>query len=109
MTEVEREEKKKLFIDYFEDVPVIKYAAFYVEITEQTAHNWLKEDQNFFNRVNQAKARWAKKRTLRTRAEFQLERLDKEVFKEQRDITTNGEALNIALVKFIGDEQKKKK
>lgn len=100
-SEAERQEQKELFVQYFEEVPVIKYASYYVEITEQTAHNWLQEDTTFFNRVNQAKARWAKKRAMRTKAEFQLERLDKEIWREQKDITTNGESLNIALVEFI--------
>ena len=101
ITDVERQEKKDQFVAYFEAVPVIKYASYYVEITEQTAHNWLKEDTVFFNRVNQAKSRWAKKRAMQTKAEFQLERLDKEIWREQRDITTNGETLNIALVEFV--------
>lgn len=107
-SEEERQKQKELFIGYFEEVPVIKYAAYYVEITEQTAHNWLAEDPVFFNRVNQAKARWAKKRAMRTRAEFQLERLDKEVWREQKDITTNGESLKVALVEFLGGEDEAK-
>ena len=83
-------------------MPVIKYAAFYIEITEQTAHNWLKEDENFLSRINQAKARWAKKRAMRTKAEFQLERLDKEVWREQKDIVTDGQPIK-ALVEFVDD------
>lgn len=96
-----RQEQKERFIEYFEQVPVIKYAAYYVEITEQTAHDWLKNDATFLNRVNQAKSRWAKKRALQTKAEFQLERLDKEIWREQKDIVSDGEAIGIALVEFV--------
>lgn len=102
--ESERKQQKELFIKYFEDVPVIKYAAYYVGVTEQTAHNWLKDDENFLSRVNQAKARWAKKRALHTKAEFQLERLDKEIWREQKDIISDGEQIRPALVYFMDDD-----
>ena len=91
MTEPKRKELKKLFVGYFEEVPVVKYAAYYIGVTEQTAHNWLNEDEKFLSQVNQAKARWAKKRALKTKAEFQLERLDKEIWREQKDIVTGAE------------------
>jgi hypothetical protein len=86
MTSQERQDKKDDFIKYFEEVPVIKYAAMYIEITEVTAHDWLNKDPEFLSRVNQAKAKWAKKRALKTRAEFQLERLDKEIWSEEKKI-----------------------
>lgn len=103
-SEEERQKQKELFIAYFEEVPVIKYASYYVEITEQTAHDWLKNDAIFLNRVNQAKSRWAKKRAMQTKAEFQLERLDKEIWREQKDITSGGEPLKVALVEFVDGE-----
>ena len=99
----EREQIKELFIEYFEDVPVIKYASYYAGITEQTAHNWLKEDEEFLSLVNQAKARWAKKRALKTRAEFQLERLDKEIWREQKDLVTDGQKIQPATVIDLGN------
>jgi hypothetical protein len=104
-SEEARQEQKRHFIEYFEQVPVIKYASYYVEITEQTALNWLKNDPEFLNRVNQAKARWAKKRALQTKAEFQLERLDKEIWREQKDFVTDGEPFT-ALVEFVGERKK---
>lgn len=84
MTELKRQEKKDEFVAYYEEVPVIKYAAMYISVTEQTVHNWLNEDESFFSRVEKAKAKWVKKRALKTRAEFQLERLDKEIWQEQK-------------------------
>lgn len=100
----ERAEQKKQFIAYFEEVPVIKYAAMYVGIVESTAHDWLTQDEEFRRHVNQAKARWARKNALRTKAEFRLERLDKEIWREQKDIVTDGEPIKAALVVFMDDE-----
>ena len=100
MTELERQEKKEEFIKYFEEVPVIKYAAMYIEITEQTAHNWLNEDATFLSQVNQAKSKWAKKRALKTRAEFQLERLDKEIWSEEKKIKIEGDPVKDILKGF---------
>lgn len=100
MTSQEREAKKEDFIKYFEEVPVVKYAAMYIEVTEQTAHNWLNEDKDFLSRVNQAKSKWAKKRALKTRAEFQLERLDKEIWSEEKKIKIEGDPVKEILQGF---------
>lgn len=104
MTDLEREEKKKHFVEYFEEVPVVKYAAMYIEVTEQTAHNWLNNDEEFLSRVNQAKARWAKKRALKTRAEFQLERLDKEIWSEHKTIDVVVDPRKEILKRYMGGE-----
>jgi hypothetical protein len=84
MTDIEREEKKERFIAYFRDVPVQKYGAMYIGVTEQTIINWLKEDVVFFNRVQEARADWVKKKASKVRAEFALERLEKEIWQEQK-------------------------
>lgn len=104
MTEPERKEKKDKFVKYFEDVPVIKYASFYIGIDEKTAYNWIKDDDDFSSRINQAKSRWARKRALKTKSEFQLERLDKEIWREQKDIVSDGDPIRPALVVFMDDE-----
>ena len=108
ITDEERAKLKQLFIDYFEDVPVVKYAAYYIGVTEQTAHNWLNDDNDFLGLVNQAKARWAKKRALKTLPSFQLERLDKEVWREQKDIVTDGSPIKPALVIFMDEDNNDK-
>ena len=84
MTNAEREEKKEKFITYFRDVPVQKYGAMYIGVTEQTIINWLNEDVVFFNRVQEARADWVKKKASKVRAEFALERLEKEIWQEQK-------------------------
>jgi len=84
MTNSEREEKKEKFVAYFRDVPVQKYGAMYIGVTEQTIINWLNEDVVFFNRVQEARADWVKKKASKVRAEFALERLEKEIWQEQK-------------------------
>lgn len=85
----EREKQMDDFVAYFRDVPVQKYAAMYVGITEQTAIDWLKKYPEFFNRVNQARADWVKKKAIKAKAEFALERLEHEVWKERKETDTN--------------------
>jgi hypothetical protein len=87
--EAERQAQKDKFVEYFKDVPVQKYAAMYVGITEQTATVWLREDPEFLKRVQEARADWVKKRAIETKAEFALERLEHEVFKERKEETIN--------------------
>lgn len=108
MTEIERQQKKDEFIAYFEEVPVIKYAAMYIEVTEPTAHNWLKEDSDFLSRVNQAKSKWAKKRALKTRAEFQLERLDKEIWSEHKTLDITVDPRKEILEQYLGGTDDRK-
>ena len=88
--EIEKDEKKAEFVKYFEDVPVQKYASMYVGITEQTAINWMKDDEAFFNAVNLARAKWVKKKNLKVKAEFALERLEHDVFKQRSETELNG-------------------
>lgn len=80
-------EEKERFLKYFEDVPVQKYAAMYIGRSEQTIVNWLREDNEFFNRVQEKRALWVKKQALKAKAEFKLERLEKEVWKESIEQT----------------------
>ena len=104
MTKEQRQQKKDDFISYFEEVPVIKYAAMYIEITEQTAHEWLKTDKDFLSRVNQAKSKWAKKRALKTKAEFQLERLDKEIWSERKEVVLGVDPRKDILRQYLGGD-----
>lgn len=80
-------EEKERFLKYFEDVPVQKYAAMYIGRTEQTIVNWLREDTDFYNKVQEKRALWVKKQALKAKAEFKLERLEKEVWKESIEQT----------------------
>ena len=85
-SEQERQEQMDKFVKYFYDVPVQKYAAMYAGITEQTASVWLKEHPEFLKRVQEARADWVKKNALRAKAEFKLERLEKEIWRESKQV-----------------------
>lgn len=76
------DELKEQYIEYYEDVPVQKYAAMAIARDEDTIIRWKKDDQEFADAVNQAKARWVRKRVLATKAEFALERLEKSIFSQ---------------------------
>lgn len=78
---------KKKYIDYFEDVPIQKYAAMAVGRDEDTIIRWKKEDTDFADSVQRAKAEWVRKKVLATKAEFALERLEREVFSPQLTIS----------------------
>lgn len=78
---------KDAYVNYYSDVPVQKYAAMYIGKTEATIINWLKADEEFYNRVQNARASWVKKQALKAKAEFKLERLEKEVWKESIEQT----------------------
>lgn len=73
-------EMKREYIQYFEDVPVQKYAAMAIGRDEDTIIRWRNEDPSFADAVQRAKAGWIRKRVLATKAEFALERLEREVF-----------------------------
>lgn len=73
-------ELKKMYVDYYRSVPVQRYAAMYIGRDEDTVIRWRKEDQNFADAVEKAKAEWVRKKVMATKAEFALERLEREVF-----------------------------
>lgn len=100
MTDIERQEKKEKFVAYFRDVPVQKYAAMYIGVTEQTIINWMKEDVVFFNRIQEARADWVKKKAMKVKAEFALERLEKEIWQERKEVVNVNDPLDKLLDKF---------
>jgi hypothetical protein len=113
-------ELKDKYIGYYREAPIQKYAAMFIGRTEQTVIEWCKNDIKFFNQVQEAKALWVKKQVYKTKAEFALERLEKEIFgkdsialdESSRPIPILGgisvlpkQVPPIALVEFIGKEQ----
>lgn len=77
------ESLKEAYLDYFKDVPVQKYAAMAIGRDEDTIIRWKNEDTLFADRVNQAKAEFVRKRILAVKAEFALEKLMGDVFKQE--------------------------
>jgi len=71
---------KQEYVEYYTDCPVQKYAAMYIGKNEDTIIRWRSVDQSFADRVQKAKAIFIRKKLLKTKSEFALERLEKEVF-----------------------------
>lgn len=71
---------KKDYVTYFADVPIQKYAAMSVGRDEDTIIRWRREDPDFADAIQRAKASWVRKRVLATKAEFALERLERDIF-----------------------------
>lgn len=87
---------KDEFLEYYRELPVIKYGAGYVGRDEATLHRWLDEDVNFASQVTKAKSDWAKKHAKRVDSKFQLERLEKEIWSQRIENTgKDGEPLQI--------------
>lgn len=81
---------KELYIEYYSDVPVQKYAAMAIGRDEDTIVLWRKADPEFSGRVEMARAFWVRKKATRVKAEFALERLEKEVWSERKELTGKG-------------------
>ena len=80
---------KEEYVHYYTDVPVQKYAAMYIGRDEDTIIRWRKEDVKFADAVQRAKAEWVRKRVIATKAEFALERLEKDIFSQKVEVDTN--------------------
>ena len=84
-----------------------KITANAVGITEDTLMTWRKSDRNFSDQLEQARARFLNKQIAKAKPEFLLERLEPEIFKQrsEQDITSKGEAIKTALVRFVGEDE----
>jgi hypothetical protein len=71
---------KREYIKYYVDLPVQRYAAMAIARDEDTIIRWRREDQEFADSILRAKAEWIRKKVIATKAEFALERLEKEIF-----------------------------
>ncbi len=71
---------KNEYISFYKDCPIQKYAAMYIGRDEDTVIRWRKDDSIFAGAVERVKADWVRKKLQASKAEFALERLEKEVF-----------------------------
>jgi hypothetical protein len=71
---------KAEYITFYEDCPIQKYAAEFIGKDEDSLIRWRKQDKKFADAVRRAKAEWVRKKLIASKAEFALERLEKEVF-----------------------------
>lgn len=81
---------KHEYVEYFNDVPIQKYAAAFIGKDEDTIIRWKKQDKHFADAIEKAKATWIRKKVLATKAEFALERLEASIFgKNSTGLTVN--------------------
>lgn len=79
-------EQKAKAIEYYEAMPVYKYAAAFAGVSEDTLQVWRKDDIQFSDDLQKAKAEFIRKHGKKAKSEFLLERLDKENFKESKEV-----------------------
>lgn len=80
-------EQKRLVISYYAEIPIYKHAAAFAGISEDTLALWRKEDTEFADRLEKARAEFVRRYGKRSRPEFLLERLDKDNFAEKKTVT----------------------
>ena len=84
--ELEIAELKERYLEYYADLPVQKYAAMYVGRDEDTIKRWRDNDTDFADKVNLARAKWVRRKASKAKVEFALERLEKSIWKEAKEV-----------------------
>ncbi len=79
-------EQKAKAIEYYEAMPVYKYAAAFAGVSEDTLRIWRETDPAFSADLQKAKAEFIRKHGKKAKSEFLLERLDKENFRESKEV-----------------------
>lgn len=92
------EEKKVAILAYLTDVPVYRWAAKSVGISEDTLQNWRKEDAGFSAQCEANIAEFVKRTSRRAKPEFQLERLLPKDFRQQVDITSGDKPIQAPIL-----------
>jgi hypothetical protein len=84
---------KEKFLDYYRDLPVQKLACEFIGKSEDTIIRWKKDDEDFANQQQQAKANWAMLHSKGVKSdEWILERVMKDHFSQKQSIDlTSGE------------------
>lgn len=94
MTKEEKNEKKKIILEYLESVPVYKWAAKIAMINQDTLKDWRKEDQEFSEQCEAKISEFVRKTAKKAKPEFQLERLLREDFSPRHELVgKDGEEL----------------
>jgi hypothetical protein len=94
---------KLKFLDYYREVPIQKYAAQWIRRDENTISLWKADDADFRDAIKEMEALFVSKNLMRTKSEFRLERLLKESFGNNLDITTGGKELSGLTIVTHGD------
>lgn len=104
MIKDDRLQLKEKFMEYFRKTPIQKFAAAYIGRDENTITLWKKEDQDFCDCIERAKADYVSEKLNRVRSnEWILERVFKGDFAQRNEVTgADGETLQPVLVRFVG-------
>jgi len=82
---------KKKFLEYFQKVPIQKYAGAYIGKSEDTITRWKKADEDFADQIELAKAEYLKAKLIKVRSnEWILERLFKDHFSLRQEYAGAG-------------------
>lgn len=93
---------KELAIGYYGDVPVLKYTAMHIGREYDTLKRWMDEDSVFAGQMNQARVKSIQKRIKRVKDEWFLERIEKDVFAERKELTgEGGKDLTVQVVSYL--------
>lgn len=98
---------KEKYIEYYKELPVQKYACMSIARDEDTILTWRKKDTDFADKIDQARADWVKRKASKAKVEFALERLEKSVFAERKELTgADGEPLSVNVVNYADTDTK---
>lgn len=79
---------KLKFIEYFRKLPVQKLAGAHIGKHEDTITDWKKEDADFSDQLEEAKAQWALEKVAKVKSdEWLLERIMKDHFAQRAELT----------------------
>jgi hypothetical protein len=97
MIQDKRLEKKERVIAYLGNEPYFRHAAWAIGVHEDTLANWRKEDEDFSERCDMARAEKFSKLVNRASPEFILTHADPETFNTAHkvDITSGGKPIPI--------------
>lgn len=98
--DLKKQELKQKYISYYKDLPVQKYAAMYIGKDEDTIIRWKKQDEDFADAVHGARAEWVRRKASKARVEFALERLEKEIFAERKELKVEDDTVDKILTGF---------
>jgi hypothetical protein len=99
MTERERNNKKKIVLDYLRKLPIYKWAAAAAMIDEDTLKHWKDEDKVFSDQCEAAKSEAINKYAGRATPDFILKNVDHDSFKDKHEIEHSG-TVNITKLSY---------
>lgn len=104
-TEQERIAKlKKLFLEYYKDLPIQNLACGYIGRTEDTISIWKREDPEFSDLVTKAKSDWVMRNVKAVKSRtWLLERVTRDFTPRQEITGKDGKDLPIPILKVVTD------